>query len=225
MDIYFYCSYEHSQKGFCMTKLEGNKLIQAGNIPTAVNEFFRYDKFAVLWRDFADTDIMFFGLRGLSGINTEGRRFDINMAITAGKDEFVALRRVALDCLGNLSRFQKMICSLFFVGGPCSYTLKEDEFNEYIKRCSRYTKINIINKQDKRIVKILPHFLRTENSSKDTELLRFAVYTGSRNDVTEMMGGSWRWRFNYVFVMSYTEYMSLFMNNDMLWELYEENQA
>ena len=223
MDFYFYCSYEHSQKGFSMTKLQGDTLVQISNIPATVNEFFRYDKFAVLWREFVDEKIMLLGLRGLSGINTEGRRFNINMAITAEKDEFVALRRFALVCLGNLPRFQNFICNLFLIGGPCGYTLKVDDFVSYVKKCSRYTKIRIINKQDKRIGSLLSHFLHSENSSKATDLLRLAVYTGSHYDVIEMMGGGWRWHFKYVFVMPFSEFTPLFMNNDTLWELCEES--
>ena len=37
MEVYFYCSYEHSQKGFFMTKLMDGQLVPAGSVPEKVD--------------------------------------------------------------------------------------------------------------------------------------------------------------------------------------------
>ena len=93
MDVYFYCSYEHSQKGFFMTQLVNRELRPVDAVPEIVESFFSYDRFQLLWHDLfvkegqklwkPQPNGMLFGLRNLRGEMADGRRCTANILLIA----------------------------------------------------------------------------------------------------------------------------------------------
>ncbi len=136
MQIYLFCSYEHSQKGFYMTRLENGVLVPAigrdTNAPGAVREFFSYERYFALYRQncAGDQPIMpnstgsFFGLRHLEGL-IDGRKATANLAILAEAGEFAALRQSALTILGDVEAFRRSLFAALHIGGPCGYEADE----------------------------------------------------------------------------------------------------
>lgn len=144
MEIYFYCSYEHSRKGFFLTRLQGDTLVPADGIsgtaaPEQVRDFFSYDRFRILWRDFCAEEggilfpvpaMCFFGIRGLEGIMSD-RRASVNLAVTAGWDEFFSVKHFVLSVLGDFDAFSLKLLQCLSVGGKCGYELNREAFERY----------------------------------------------------------------------------------------------
>ena len=145
MEVFFYCSYEHSQKGFFMTRLVNGQLQPVETVPENVEAFFSYDRFQVLWYDFCDEEVqtlwrpqprgMFFGLRNLRGEMADGRRCTANLLLIADADEMTDLRRLALTILGDYPTFERQFTSWLRVGGH-SYELNTQAFCTWMEECS-----------------------------------------------------------------------------------------
>lgn len=229
MKIFFYCSYEHSLKGFFMTQLEGASLVPAKDIPNEVYEFFSYDRYQVLWRDqpskegwsrkHRGTEGSFFGIRNISGKNPENRGFVINLCVLASKEEESCLRRMALSVLGDLSGFERLLLSWMKVGGACSYELNAEAFYKWLDartRCSQFVPLGMDRAAFK---KLLPSLVRADEPKKEKDLLRLAVYTSSPDDIVGLMGDSRVWRSRLPNVIGTSEFTALFRGEKPLWEI------
>jgi len=229
MKIFFYCSYEHSQKGFFMTQVEGNTLIPAKNIPCEVSEFFSYDRYQVLWRDLPsakgwsrrsrETEGSFLGIRNISGRNIENRKFVVNFCIIASKEEENRLRKAALTILGDYVKFEMQMLSWLKVGGECSYELNFTAFSKWLEDCSSNNQLVPVKMERSAFKKLLPLLTRSKAPSSEKELLRLAVYTSSRDDIIKLMGDKRIWRSRLENLIGTSEFSTLFKDNSPLWEI------
>lgn len=135
MRIYLYCSYAHSQKGFCLTRLEGEHLVPqplkqlGGPMEQAVDRFLSYDNFRILWQAFpADVRLGFvkgvcggiFGVRSLRG-TIEGRNGVANVVLLAEQEELPLLHSAAQRILDDLPGFAQALFARMSLGGGCGY--------------------------------------------------------------------------------------------------------
>ncbi len=146
MDVYFYCSYEHSQRGFFLTRLQDGQLVPADWMggdcpPDVVKDFFSYERFRILWRDFSEEaeSLLFpapthgmFGIRGLEGQMSD-RAAIVNLALVAQAHEREYLKELALRILGDFDGFVKQLFSCLSIGGKWGYQLDAEAFLQWQK--------------------------------------------------------------------------------------------
>ena len=144
MELYLYCSYEHSQRGFFLTRLQGSQLVPADWMegecpPDLVKEFFSYERFRILWRDFSEEaeSLLFpapthgmFGIRGLEG-RISDRTGLVNLAIVASVGEREQLKALALRILGDFDGFVKRLFACLSIGGKWGYQLDAEAFLQW----------------------------------------------------------------------------------------------
>lgn len=228
MEVYFYCSYEHSQKGFFMTRLADGQLMPVEDIPQKVEEFFSYDRFQILWYDLCEQETqklwkpqpngMFFGLRNLRGQMTDGRGCTANLLLFADSDEVAALRRIALSILGDYPAFERQFTGWLSVGG-CSYELNTQAFCAWMDACSEASQLERYADPKSKAANLLFWMQRVEEPHIELELLRLAVYTGSWKDVQSVMGQRVAWMVKHPCALSPEEFESIFVREAPLWEL------
>lgn len=222
MDIYFYCSYEHSKRGFFPTYLSENKLIAADEsngtmLPKAVWDFFSYDEFLLLWRDypvkesllFPEPSYGIFGLRSLEGYIAE-RKAVINMAVFANEEEAYMLERAVLAILYHYGEFTKSLFHWMSLGGDCGYQLDGEKLTGWLQE-----KINpdngkqsIGNRELDRVLKFIQ--TREEGMLIPSDLLRFAVYRTDWKSAAPHMGKSRIWKIRPKKAISQKEFQRLF---------------
>ena len=146
MKVYFYCSYEHSVKGFfplCVTKervvpCDGNG---EEKMPDEVWDFFSYDRFKILWREFAKKDgghlfpepvKSIFGIRGIEG-NIGAKKGVVNIAFFADEEELAAMEKLALSVLDGYDEFTKMLFAFLSIGGDWGYSVDEKRLFSYLE--------------------------------------------------------------------------------------------
>lgn len=228
MEVYFYCSYEHSQKGFFMTKLMDGQLVPAGSVPEKVEVFFSYDRFQALWYDLCTQENQklfnpqpygtFFGLRNLRGQMADGRGCTANMVIIADAYEMTALRRIALSVLGDYPAFERRLTSWLRVGGH-SYELNLEAFCGWMDSCAAASRLDRFADAKSQASNLLLWMQRAEAPRMETELLRLAVYTGSWKDVREVMGQGMAWKLKPSCALSPDEFEDIFVGGAPLWAL------
>lgn len=228
MEVYFYCSYEHSQKGFFMTRLVNGQLQPVEEIPEKAENFFSYDRFQVLWYDCCDEEEqklwkpqpqgMFFGLRSLRGEMADGRRCTANMLMIADVEEITDLRRIALSVLGDYPAFERMFTSWLRVGG-LSYELNTEEFSKWMETSAEADCLNRFAEPKSKASNLLFWMQRVEDPRVETELLRLAVYTSSWKDVQSVMGQGLAWRLKHPCALTPEEFENVFIREAPLWEL------
>ena len=205
MEVYFYCTYEHSQKGFCLTRLQGKELVSASffDLPKVAEEFFSIDRFEVLWQDIAvpgtgwrkpEAAGGFFGVRDLRGTMADGRNSTVNLAFYANKDEMEQLRLTALSVLGDYDAFRAKVLGWLRTGGPCGYQL-DAAFEQWLSACPKAGSLNrFISGQDP-VSKLLPSLMRTQPPLLEPDLLRLAVSADSWKTLRETMAYAKIWSY------------------------------
>lgn len=231
MEVYFYCSYEHSQKGFFMTRLVNGQLTPAQTVPDKVREFFSYDRFQVLWYDSCESkdrklwkpqpDGMFFGLRNLRGEMADGRRCTANMLLIAPGDEMTELRPVALAILGDYPKFQRQFTGWLSVGGD-SYELDTEAFGRWMKGCRQALRMDGVTQTKSKVTELLFRMARTEQPRLETDLLRLAVYTSGWKDLQQVMGRGVAWKIKHPCALTPDAFEKLFITEAPLWQPVEE---
>ncbi|MBR3802339.1 MAG: hypothetical protein IKK37_02700 [Clostridia bacterium] len=142
MDIYFYCNYINSRKGFFLTKLSDSGLIPAtfmysnDKYDMFLDRFFSYDCFRVLWYKipknesasfFPKSNASFFGLRNFTG-DISDRKGYLNLAFLAKDDEIATLDKLADGILADINSFVAAVFSCLSVGSKNSYELDTQRF-------------------------------------------------------------------------------------------------
>lgn len=232
MEVYFYCSYEHSQKGFFMTRLVSGELLPAETVPENVEAFFSYDRFQALWYDVCSQqeqklwkpqpDGMFFGLRNLRGEMADGRRCTANLLLIADGEETTSLRRIALTVLGDYPAFQRQLTGWLRVGGH-SYELNIQAFSQWMETCSHYGRLERLVQPETRAASLLAWMQRVEEPKLETDLLRLAVYTSGWKDIQQVMGKGIAWKLKHPCALTPEEFETVFIREAPLWELSAES--
>ncbi len=201
MKVYFYCSYEHSVKGFfplCVT--EDGVTPCEGDVDKDVWDFFSYDRFKVLWREFPEKkgvklfpepEKSIFGIRGLNG-NISGRSGVVNMAIAADQDELGSMEKIALSILDCYEEFTKMIFSFVSIGGEAGYDVDKERLFGYLKelKVSKETKSG--KSKDKK-AKLVRKLMDRQGIVTERDLLRFGVCTDLWKTISPHFGGKLLW--------------------------------
>lgn len=208
MEIYFYCSYEHSRRGFFLTRLEEDGLVPAEGEgrqpPEAVREFFSYDRYSFLWRDLCppvekpwqrpQCTGSFCGVRNLRGAMADGRNGTVNLAFLAGPEEEALLRRTALSILADYGGFQSMIFGWLSVGEPCGYRLDAPAFWDWLRRCGGAGQLRRLAAEESPAARLLSLLQPAQPPRLERDTLRLAACTCTWNEIYEAMGGRLIWR-------------------------------
>lgn len=229
MRIFFYCSYEHSQRGFYMTELKGEELVPAESLPPKAEEFFSFDRYKLLWCDTCSDgeikkskptpDGAFFGMRNIYGTKGDGRYFIINTAFVAEEWEMPVLQRLALHVLSDPAEFERMLLSLFSIGGAYGYEVKAAELKAFVDSFGGSKHFSMISQKSQRLGRMLSYMQRKDAPSTSADLLRLAVYTSDKKDAPKDFGGGIAWVFGHPCNISVKEYNEIFIKNAPLWEL------
>lgn len=208
MNIYLYCSYEYSQKGFVLSEFNGDSLIMADeyNISDEAAYFLNYDRFTVLWRDFSDKS--FFGVRNLSGVSDSGRVFYANIVFECEPYEADELKNIAGNALTDFSLFESGLISFLSVGGECSYSLDCGGFKAWLNGMQE-NECNFSDEGEKgRILDAV--FSKGFPPSKESEFLHFAAVNEPWKNIYRSFGKGFRWRFRPKTVIDTEKFYSLF---------------
>lgn len=191
MRIFLYCSYAHSQRGFCLTRLEGETLVPqslkqlCGPMEQAVDKFLSYDSFRILWQEFPG-DVCFgfvkgvrggiFGVRSLRG-TIEGRNGVANVVLLAEQEELPMLHGAAQRILEDLPGFAKALFARMALGGSCGYRETGPEL------CQLFDDLMAQPVQQEPMKRL----------TTLKELLKFAVYVGSWQEAASQLtpGKGW----------------------------------
>lgn len=231
MKVFFYCSYQQSQKGFTMTQLAGQTLVSCTAPPKIVDEFFSYDRFRILWKDIVspnertwyqpDPVGSFFGIRNLVGAVEDGRQGYVNLAfMTEAASEIPALRRIALSILGDVAGFAETILSMIHIGGVCSYYLDGKHFLEWMAECTETSRLKLMIPKRDPAAEIIKQISRRNHLRIETDLLHFAVFSSCWKDVYREFGSNPLWRIKPAAAFTTTEFSTHFLERGPLWFLY-----
>ena len=191
MDIYFYCNYINSRKGFFLTKLSDSGLVPAtfmysdNKYDVFLDRFFSYDCFRILWYKipenesasfFPSSNACVFGLRNFTG-EISDRKGYLNLAFLAKDDEVETLEKLADGILADINGFVECVFSCLSVGGKNSYELDAEKFTALLRQTT--TKEN-------------SRFFVSKKSSPLTakDLLRFGVFKGGWDYASKLLGES-----------------------------------
>lgn len=191
MKLYLYCSYAHSRQGFTLSCLEDGLLVgthlcgseDAGE--QAVNRFFSFDHFRILWQEFPENPKNplvqrssggIFGVRGLRG-RISGRDGVANFALLAEQDELPLLEAAAQRILGDLEAFSVQLFDAIVIGGDCGYQPNGDTLQKLIDGLHH-----------------APGDGPRKRVRSARELLRFAVYIGSWKEASSQLTPLWLWK-------------------------------
>lgn len=230
MEIYLYCSYEQSQRGFCLTKIEGNTLVSCPNAPEIIGNFFYYDRYQVLWQDIP-ADLQpnkqevaikgsFFGLRGLKGRIQGGRWGSANIALlTNDPGELSALRRMALGILGDVDQFNVLLLQQLSIGGDAGYLLDVPVLLQYLNAFSQASKLKLLVDGCHPAMALLPSLQRKDTAQTTSELLRLAVGNSLPNGSAEKAKGFFR-RKKPRPLLTPEQFKDIFTGQGPLWTLH-----
>lgn len=221
MQCYFYCTYQHSPTGFFLSRLDGETLSPVkGGGPLTVREFFSYDRFRFLWRDFGRPAEYalgrphrtggFCGVRKLEGTLSDGRGSTANLIFLAPKAELPLLRKVALTILGDMDAFRTRLFSLLSVGGPCGYELNASAFRQWVADCGKAG--NPQPRPDSAIweSRLFDKLCQDAPPRWERDFLRLACCTCKWSEVYHTMGNPLIWRIKPSRVLSEEEFSACF---------------
>lgn len=204
MDIYFYCTYEHSMTGFFPTYLTPNGLIPADGsggveMPQNVWDFFSFDRFKLIWREYSGGGKAFLptpehGMIGIRRIEGDfgGRSGVINIAVTAGEEELRQLENAVAVMIGAYADFLQMLLRCISVGGECGYQIDAEGFYEYM-RCADDIDFKTLESTDGG--KMIADALKRESGIfTERDLLRFAVTSEPWSEIRDSLGGGFVWK-------------------------------
>ena len=195
MELYLYCSDTNAQRGFFLTRLEGDGLVKADLSAAAApgeqlaDRFLSYDVFRALWMEYPAEDRALFptpagGLLGLRGLRGQFSQRDgvINLVLLAGEEELEKLENTAAFLMSDLNGFSKRLCACLSVGGPWGYQADGCALTRLLEEAGRASGT-------------LPPGARPRQEARSKrDLLRLAVYTGAWERAAEQLGGGLLWR-------------------------------
>lgn len=230
MEIYFYCSYEHSKTGFFLSRLDGDHVVPAefDTLPAVVEEFFSYDRFRILWRDLShkldkpmqkpECTGSFCGIREMKGHMSDGRSGTVNMAIYGDGTEITMMRRVVLSILGDFDAFRDMVFRWLSAGGPCSYQLDGGAFRRWMEHCVHCTKLRPVSRQSA-AAKLLPALQQGDAPRLERDLLHLAVCIRSWKELYATMGSKLMWGLKPRCVLTEQEFNQVFTGRGPVWTM------
>lgn len=212
-----------------MTELKGEELVPADSLVPKAEEFFSFDRYKLLWCDTCSNgeikkskpsaDGAFFGMRNIYGTKGDGRYFIINTAFVAEEREMPSIQRLALHVLSDPAEFERMLLSLFSIGGPCGYNVKAAELISFLDSFNEPKHFTRLSKKNSRIDRMLTYMQRKDPPANNAELLRMAVYTADKNDAKREFGGGLSWIAGHPCNISESEYKEIFIESAPHWEL------
>lgn len=238
MEIYFYCSYEHSQRGFFLTRLEGEGLVPVEGEglappPKAVRDFFSYDRYTFLWRDLVDPGGKawqrpactggFCGMRELRGRMSDGRNGVVNMAFLAEPGERKALRRTILAVLGDYDGFRANLFRWLSVGGEWGYELDGGAFRAWLNRCAVADRLRLTDAAGGGAAELLPLLQKSGSPLLERDTLRLAACTCSWEEIRPTLGDHVSWRIKPKGVLTEQAFAEAFTGRGPVWVM--ENSA
>lgn len=210
MDIYFYSSYEGSSSGFVLQKYNRVRLILpeegADSLPfREVCNFFAYDVFQILWKDFTEgerrglsltTSGSILGIRGLKG-KISNREAVINLAFTAEKEETAQVFGILQNFLWDFKGYTRALFACMKLGEAGECQIEQEAFDVWISHsCSNVEQL--AGKFQK--AGFLPGFMNRMAEPHrviltEKELIRFAVCVSDWKNAKQYLGSGWFWRF------------------------------
>jgi len=233
MEVFFYCSYERSQRGFFMTQVGENGLAAAEEEgrtpPQAVRAFFSYDRFSFLWRDLCPPTSKLWeapvctgglcGIRNVRGQLADGRSGVVNLAIYAGADELVSLRRIALSVLGDYDAFQNLALSWLSTGGELGYQLDLSAFRGWMEKCQEASRLRRLAPAEERAIRLLSGFRLDRPPRLERDTLHLAACTSDWRTIYESMGAPGAWKRKPRCALSEDEFTAAFTGHGPLWAM------
>lgn len=207
MKVYFYCSYEHSKRGFFpvvaeLADRDDCRIFAADGIhgeemPVEVNDFFSYDRFRILWRDYGgkedgifrpSPEKTLFGIRDLTG-KVSDRSVIINLAFFSempDKEGVITVKDAVYAVMNAYSEFVKKIFEWFTIGGEHGYEIDCSGMYEWLLK----KKKTVEKKKDER--KLADY---TEGITwTERNLLHFAVIKTGWQEIASCMGNKLLWK-------------------------------
>ncbi|MBQ4528730.1 MAG: hypothetical protein II998_11745 [Clostridia bacterium] len=224
MEFYFYCSYENSLRGFFPTYYNGQSLVPADGsvqvkMPEPVYDFFSYDRFKILWREFPtdnnrvlfpEPGYSFFGIRGINCI-LSGKNGVINFAVIANEDEAAKLTNFAASVMIFYNDFIHGLPSFLSVGGDCGYDISAESFNSYILSMCADKDWKSLPSNDPAVKFIKDVCRRSGGIFTAKDLIRFAVATDDWNNISPSFGNGFIWRKKPKSVISVSDFEKIFI--------------
>jgi len=147
MNIYFYCSYQQSKRGFFLTRLDHGSLKPVPAEPVErydklAYEFFSYDYFQVLWRHHAENEnalfvykpaFSFLGIREMKGTISE-RSGVCGMALIAQADKSGLLQEILFRYLANYRLFSNKVLGFITADEKAGYLLDAEGFLPWLMK-------------------------------------------------------------------------------------------
>lgn len=211
MEIFFYCNHSNSRRGFYLTKLCDTGLTDVSlsysddKCEMMLDRFFSYDYFRVLWLDIPKDDTVLFnpearasifGLRGFTG-EISGRKGYLNLAFLAKEDEMFKLKKIIGSILDDIEDFVRGVFGCLSVGEKNGYEINTERFGELLDKLESDD-----NGQ-------LPVIVRSACLTQ-RDLLRFAVFSGSWEHVSQTISQSWIWKIRPKQAIDENQFLELF---------------
>ncbi len=228
MDIYFYCTYEHSASGFFPALLTETGLMPADGsqgvtLPQPVWEFFSFDRFKILWREYPEDDSIrffpapaygMFGIRRIEG-NFGDRHGVVNIVVTADREELQELEDMAVAVINDFTGFSSMLLGCMSIGGSCGYSIDAAWFSDCMRRVC--TEIDYKEMSAYKGGKMLLNILKRDNGIlTQRDLLRFAVSSEPWKNIRQYMGNALIWKKRPKNVITLEEFEKKFVNKGHL---------
>lgn len=248
MQIYFYCSYAHSSRGFFMTRLDGTCLTPQDEaaLPEAVEDFFSYARFRFLWRELEERTApqmqvepgecvavqpqaepalirmgAFLGIREIHGTLQDGRSAVMNLAMLGDAEEITMIRRIALTLLSDYDAFEARMIGLMSVGGPCGYEIDGASFCSWLDACAGNSVLKR-NADGQVPAGLLPHLTREPQTEPD--LIRLAACCYDWERLRRYFGDGPEWQEKPAGMYSLSAFDRIFRGKKRPWTMSAETQ-
>lgn len=211
MDVYFYCNYTNSQRGFFLTKICNGKLEPVSLYESKnkgellVDRFFSYDNFHLLWMELPEDGTSFFnpeincsflGIRSLNG-EISGRNGYLDLAFLANKNETDDMEYLVRGILSGTETFKRNVFECLSVGGKNGYELNTEKFSELLDKTANSIEHN------------LPFSFIKKNRTQ-RNMLKFGVLSGSWEEASCTLGPSLLWKLRPKEVIDIQQFKKLF---------------
>lgn len=230
MDMYLYCSYEHSDKGFFLTRME-EKTVRPCSLSHSsskgkrlIHQFFNNDCFNILWLETMKSNRTFppygndvritggiFLIRNLQG-SISDRRGIANFAVYAREDELSELNAAALNVLKNKDYFTEKLFSYLSVGGEYGYEADCGAIRDLLS-CHSF---RLAGDEPSDAAKLLLKAAEPHKIITGREVMRFGVLSGSWQSALEFFHPSLVWRSCPSRVIDEEKFRTLFGGRDIL---------